>query len=519
MWARGFRDEVWGRLGESFDVVIVGGGITGAGILAEAARMGKKALLVEARDFSSGTSSRSTKLVHGGLRYLRQGQVKVTRESVIERERLLREAKGLVTPLGFYLTTFANDSMPGWMFGAGLAVYDLIARKWAHQKYDREELLERVPSLTGAPVRGGYHYYDAQTDDARLTVRVLREAVRRGGLAINYTRADGLLRTQDGKVRGVLLRDEVSGRTAEVQAPVVINATGVWADGLRGKLGEKKKLRAIRGSHLIFPHERLPITEAVSMLHPRDGRAVFAVPWEGVILFGTTDVDHKPDLEEEPKIAGDEVEYLMELVRHGFPESGITEKDIRSTWAGVRGVINTGAADPAKESREHALWNEEGLLTVTGGKLTTFRTMALETLKAVGWQGKRESIFDSAEEVVLDERLDAASRERLLGRYGSEAPAVFAAGGENGDPTAKITTSPALWAELRYAARNEGIVHLEDLLLRRVRIGLLVDQGAMPLMDRIRKVVQPELGWSDEEWAKEEAAYREIWNRAYGTRF
>src|SRR3954462_10450263 len=139
MWARGFRDEVWGRLGESFDVVIVGGGITGAGILAEAARMGKKALLVEARDFSSGTSSRSTKLVHGGLRYLRQGQVKVTRESVIERERLLREAKGLVTPLGFYLTTFANDSMPGWMFGAGLAVYDLIARKWPHQKYDREE--------------------------------------------------------------------------------------------------------------------------------------------------------------------------------------------------------------------------------------------------------------------------------------------------------------------------------------------------------------------------------------------
>ncbi|MGZ3456176.1 MAG: glycerol-3-phosphate dehydrogenase/oxidase, partial [Polyangiales bacterium] len=329
-------------------------------------------------------------------------------------------------------------------------------------------------------------------------------------------RANGLLRTQDGKVRGVIVRDEATGRTAEVQAPVVINATGVWADDLRGKLGAKKKLRAIRGSHLIFPRERLPITEAVSLLHPRDGRAVFAVPWEGVVLLGTTDVDHKPDLDEEPKIAGDEVEYLMEIVRHAFPESGITEKDVRSTWAGVRGVINTGASNPAKESREHALWNEEGLLTVTGGKLTTFRTMALETLKAVGWKGKREHILDAADEVELDERLDAESRGRLLGRYGTEAPAVIAASAGDADAPTKIESSPALWAELRYAARNEGVVHLEDLLLRRVRLGLLLDQGGLPLIDRIRKVAQPELGWNDEQWDREEKLYREIWNRAYG---
>ncbi len=519
MWSpkAGWRDEIWSRLDQPWDMVIVGGGITGAGILAEAARMGKKALLVEVRDFSSGTSSRSTKLVHGGLRYLRQGQVKVTRESVIERERLLREAKGLVTPLGFFVPNFVSDTMPGWMVGAGLAVYDLIARKWAHEKYGIEELIEKLPPIAGAPIKGGYHYFDAQTDDSRLTIRVLREAVRRGGTAINYTRAVDLLRTNDGRVCGVTLRDETTGRTAEVQSPIIINATGVWADDLRGKVGAPKRLRPIRGSHLIFPRERLPISEAVGLIHPRDGRYVFAVPWEGVVLVGTTDIDHDTDLETEPKIAAEEVEYLLELTKHAFPHAELQSKDIRSSWAGVRGVINTGAANPAKESREHALWNEEGLLTVTGGKLTTFRMMALETLKAVGLHGKRDHIFDDPEEVVLDERLDLEMRGRLLGRYGTEAAAVLEAG--NGAGATRINGAPALWAELKWAARNEGVVHLDDLLLRRVRLGLLLEQGGMPLMKRIRSIVQPELGWDDATWAREEARYREVWSRAYGTSF
>jgi glycerol-3-phosphate dehydrogenase len=516
MWSprQGWREEIWSRLDQSWDLIVIGGGITGAGILAEAARLGKKTLLLEARDFSSGTSSRSTKLVHGGLRYLRQGQVKVTRESVIERERLLREAKGLVTPLGFYLTTFQNDSMPGWMFGAGLAVYDLIARKWAHEKFGMEELLERVPSLTGAPVKGGYHYYDAQTDDSRLTVRVLREAVRRGGTALNYARVTALLRTEDGRVRGVTIRDEVTGRTAEIEAPIVINATGVWADDLRERVGATRKLRAIRGSHLIFPRGRLPIDEAVSLLHPRDGRAVFAVPWEGVILFGTTDVDHGTDLETEPSITSSEVEYLLEAAVHAFPAAALSHADVRSTWAGVRGVINTGASNPAKESREHVLWNEDGLLTVTGGKLTTFRMMALETLRAVGLKGKREHILDNIDEVELDERMNAESRGRLLGRYGTEAPEVLAS--MNGLGAEKISDVPPLWCELRWAARSEGVVHLDDLLLRRVRLGLLLDDGGMPLMPQIRSIVQPELGWDDATWTTEEARYREVWLGAYG---
>ena len=363
---------------------MVGGGITGAGIVAEAARIGLKVLLVEAQDFASGTSSRSTKLVHGGLRYLRQGQIRVTRESVVERERLMQEARGLVQPLGFWLTTFEGDKMPGWMFGLGLAMYDALAGKWAHEKHDAAELVSRVPPLGGAKLRGGYHYFDAQTDDARLVLRVLREAVARGAVAINYARATDVLKTRDGKVRGIVLEDVSGGpsRSVEVEARVVINATGAWADGLRIKVGAEKRLRPIRGSHLVLAGSRLPLGQAISMLHPRDGRAVFAIPWEGVTIVGTTDVDHKADMWTEPSISSAELEYILESLHHAFPRLDIGESDVRATWSGVRGVINTGASDPSKESREHALWEENGLLTVTGGKHTTFRVMALETLRA-----------------------------------------------------------------------------------------------------------------------------------------
>ncbi|HVJ89425.1 MAG TPA: glycerol-3-phosphate dehydrogenase/oxidase, partial [Labilithrix sp.] len=316
----GFRDEIWSRLDQEWDLVIVGGGITGAGILGEAVRHGKKALLVESQDFSSGTSSRSTKLVHGGLRYLRQGQFLVTRKSVRERERLMREGVGLVTPLRFALAAFPGDQMPKWMYGVGLAMYDALAGKWAHESRSRDEIIAQVPSLQGSNVQGGYRYFDAQTDDSRLVLRVIREAVKQGGTAINYTRAEQVLRTADGHVRGVVVRDMAPGasRTAEVQAKVVINATGAWADELREQLGQEKRLRRIRGSHLTFKHDRLPLPEAVSLLHPRDQRAVFAIPWEGVTILGTTDVDHGA-LDEEPAISDAEREYLLEAAQKAFP--------------------------------------------------------------------------------------------------------------------------------------------------------------------------------------------------------
>lgn len=517
MWNRGWRDTVWSNLGETWDVVIVGGGITGAGILAEATRLGMRALLVEARDFASGTSSRSTKLVHGGLRYLRNGQVRLTRESVREREHLMREAPGLVTPLGFFLTSFEGDKMPKWMFGAGLAIYDVLASKWAHKSMSREEIIEACKPCKGASMRGGYHYYDAQTDDSRLTLRVLREACARGGVAINYARVETPLRDGAGKVHGVALRDVATGRTAEVKARAVVNATGVWADDLREKIGETRKLRAIRGSHLVFSHDRVPIPEALSLLHPRDERAVFAVPWEGVTLIGTTDVDHGRDLETEPSMSQDEATYIMEAAARAFPTLDLTLGDVRSSYAGVRSVIDTGARDPSKESREHALWLEHGMLTVTGGKLTTFRLMARDALEALGDLLPRrpdaDRILDDVDATLEGvDGLAEAARARLVGRHGAEAAKVLAAGP---DALTPIGDGIATWGELRWAARAEGVVHLEDLLLRRVRLGLLLGEGTLAVMARIRAVAQPELGWDDATWAREEAAYRTTWSKAY----
>ena len=524
IWTRGWRDDIWKDLDRTpaYDVIVIGGGITGAGILAEASRAGMRALLVEAKDFASGTSSRSTKLVHGGLRYLRQAQIRLTRESVRERERLLREAAGLVMPLGFYLTSFSGDSMPTWMLGAGLAIYDVLGAKWAHERHAAASLVQHEPSLEGAPLKGGYHYFDAQTDDARLVVRVLREAVRRGGTAINYARVEGLLRDARGSVRGVVVRDAVGGRTAEVQARAVVNATGVWADDMRVELGEKRRLRAIRGSHLVFSATRFPLGEAISLMHPRDGRAVFAIPWEGITLLGTTDVDHGADLETEPAMSSAEAEYLMEAAHLAFPSLDLGLGDVRSTYAGVRSVINTGASDPSKESREHAIWNERGLLTVTGGKLTTFRLMAREALRALEravpgiGSAKTVRILDDAPSVD-DARLDEATQLRLAGRHGIEGASVMACA--DGDGVERIGDTPALWSELRWAARSEGVVHLEDLLLRRVRLGVLLGDETFRLMDRIRRIAQPELGWDDARWEREETAYRDVWTRAYGNKF
>jgi len=517
MWRKGFRDEIWSRLDQAWDLVVVGGGITGAGILGEAVRHGKKTLLVEAQDFASGTSSRSTKLVHGGLRYLRQGQFLVTRKSVKERERLMDEGAGLVNPLGFSLAVFPGDQMPKWMYGVGLAMYDALAWKWAHQAQTKAEIIDRIPPLGGSKVTGGYRYFDAQTDDARLTLRVLREAVKLGGTAINYARADKLLRTKDGRVRGIVLRDVAPGasRTAEIKAKVVINATGAWADELRAELGQPKRLRRIRGSHLSFRADRLPLPEAVSLLHPRDRRAVFAIPWEGISILGTTDVDHG-DLREEPAISRDETTYLLEAATRAFPHLELTEKDVISTYSGVRPVIDTGKADPSKESREHAIWREEGLLTITGGKLTTFAVMARDALEAaqeeLGDLKDRTRVFQpNAEGVKWPTSIDEEQRARLLGRFGAETGAVIG----DGSMAKPIDGSIALWSELKFAAREEGVVTLSDLLLRRVRLGLLLPNAGLDHVAEIRKIVQAELGWDDARWEREESDYRSTWQRAY----
>jgi glycerol-3-phosphate dehydrogenase len=522
MWNRGWRQEAWDQLDQPWDVIVVGGGITGAGILREATRAGLRTLLIEAKDFASGTSSRSSKLVHGGLRYLNNGQIRLTYESVRERERLLGQARGLVSPLGFFMPTYRNDKIPGWAFGAGLIIYDLLALKWAHQRYSGPVALERWPFLRSDGLLGGYRYFDAQTDDARLVLRVIQEAVREGGCALNYAKVDGLLRRKNGAVCGVKLLDqETENPPMEVEAPVVINATGAWADVLRSKLDKAKRLRLLRGSHVIVPAEKVPISRAISFYHPHDQRPVFIFPWEGTIIVGTTDVDHSADLELEPAINSAEAEYLIVAARYAFPSLKINLEDVQSTLSGIRAVVDTGKVDPSKESREHVLWLEKGLLTVTGGKLTTFRVMAHDALRAIRHRlpphtrlNRRMRMFEEAPIERMDiDHLDASTRLRLTGRYGLDTPHVV--NSSHAGELEHIHETHSLWAELRWAAKAEGVIHLDDLLLRRVRLGLTVPGGAIHLLSDIGEIVRSELEWDQEKWHREVDAYTKLWKSAY----
>jgi glycerol-3-phosphate dehydrogenase len=523
-WTKGWRDQVWAQLSQEWDVLIVGGGITGAGILRQCRHAGLRAVLVDAHDFAAGTSSRSSKLVHGGLRYLKNLQIKVTLESVTEREHLLKQGRGLVERLDFLYPRLASDTMPGWLFLSGLMVYDLMARQWAHRSFNAEEVYSLCPQLSVPGVRGGYLFYDAGTDDARLVLRLLRESAAAGATALNYARVDALLRGHTGQVYGALVSDTsgIASRQAEIRARVVISATGVWGDQLRGKLGHAPRLRPLRGSHLVIPFNRLPLTQAVMFMHPKDRRPVFVIPWQGAIICGTTDVDHGANLAIDPAASESEKEYLLSGVRQVFPALELTAEDVTATFAGLRPVVNTGKVDPSKESREHAIWDEDRLITASGGKLTTFRVMARDVLKAAAKYLGRipfdrqipvlDPIPPDADAPFGATGLNAEQCLRLPARYGAEAAPMLCSSAAELEP---IPGTEYLWAELRHAARAEGVVHLDDLLLRRVRLGLLLPRGGQDLMSRIRGLVQSELGWSNKRWQSEVDAYIRLWQDSY----
>ncbi|MFZ6720364.1 glycerol-3-phosphate dehydrogenase/oxidase [Undibacterium sp. Ji49W] len=518
---------------QDWDVLVIGGGITGAGILLEAARRGWKVLLVEQRDFAWGTSSRSSKLVHGGLRYMQQGKFGLTLDSVHERQRLLESVAGLVDPQSFAFGDYKGRKPGRWLFSFGLAIYDWMAgrqgKKQTRRYHRAQDFLMLAPHIDRRNLLGGLCYQDAKTDDARLVLRVLQEAGANAGQALNYVGVDRIL-YRDGLAYGASLIDARNKQRYEVQAKVIINATGAWAEKLCSQstslqMYEQEqqqvaphKLRPLRGSHLLLPAWRLPVAQAVSFMHPRDGRPVFAYPWEGVSLVGTTDVDHHADLQTEASITAEEVNYLMEALDFQFPQLQIRRSDIISCYAGVRPVIDSGKADPSKEGRDHAIWLEKGLLTVTGGKLTTFRLIALDVMKQIASllpapasAINDDSMFKPADDLSGDVRLDHARRTRLQGHYGTLAAAVLEAAREG--ELDYLPGTLTMWVELRWAARHEAVHHLEDLLLRRTRIGLLLRHGGLALLPRIRLICQTELGWDDAYWELEQAAYLQLWNR------
>lgn len=495
----------------TYDVVVVGGGITGAGVFRLAAQMGLRVLLLEQRDFAWGTSSRSSKLVHGGIRYLMNLQVRSSMHSVRERERLLRDFPGLVEPLTM-LAVPPGGAVGKWGLGAVLAAYDLLAGRRS-MSWCEDDTVRRI--ATGLrPTDGAWRSQDASTDDARLVLRVLAEGGRCGGVAVNYVRVTGLLRGPNGIVDGVEAEDSTTGLPFAVPARVVVNATGAWADELAEQVGRPRVMRPLRGSHLIVPWERLPVKDLVGTQHPDTGMRGFVTPWEGCTLVAITDLDHDQSLDREPGMSYEEGRHLLDTANHWFPQAHLTADDVIATMAGVRPVIGTGKDDPSKESREEAVWADQGMVTVAGGKLTTFAFMARRALEAAGpWLGspvvERERPPEPAPpDVLADPRL-----RRLFGRYGQLFLDDHVALADDD----RIGPSIYTWAELRLSAGSEAVVHLDDLLLRRLRLGIVLRDGAAAWLPRIRTEVQPMLGWDDDRWLAEEERYLDIWSRAHGT--
>jgi len=526
-WRAGNRDAALARLAAAdrpWDLVIIGGGITGAGVLREAARRGWRALLVEQRDFAWGTSSRSARMVHGGLRYLTQGDMRLTRQAVRERERLLSEAPGLVEELPFIYPLRAGAFPGRRLFGSLLWFYDRFAGRSRHRFHPPEAVSWLLPGLDPAGLKGAIGYVDAITDDARLVLRLLAEARADGGRAINYLRAESLPRDGD-QVAGVELIDQVGGRRLSLPARCVVNATGAWADRLRAEVGGQARLRPQRGSHIVVPASRLPVFQAVTVRHPRDGRFVYLYPWAGRTVVGTTDLDHRGDLDREAAIEPAEVDYLLEAVSSQFPAAAIDVGDILSTWSGVRPIVAPpGKAPdrvhPSKASRDHVVWTERGLVTVTGGKLTTFRLMALDALRAAAAvAGKapiaddRAAVFSPAPAHLPGLRFGHDLPRRLGGSYGPAALALIAeAAADEREP---LPGTDTLWAELGWAARREAVVHLDDLLLRRSRVGLLLADGGAAFAAGIERLCRRDLGWDAARWQQEWQRYRDIHRRHY----
>jgi glycerol-3-phosphate dehydrogenase len=534
--------------GGHFEVVVVGGGITGAGVALDAASRGYSVALLERGDYAAGTSSRSSKMVHGGLRYLQNFDLGLVREALLERALMVRLAPHLVYPTPFLVAALGEERRDRKL-GLGLNMYDVMATTragrsrrerraareeaddsyWSpdrHRTIDGDEVLELVPALAPREPKDAYLFYDCQTDDVRLVLTVLGEAERFGAVMLNGAEVTEIL-SRDGKATGVAFVEEDSGERMEVSADNVVNATGVFADRLRPEelLGEEDvpRIAPSRGTHLLIDQADLPMGDAACIVPAGEGRMIFSLPWYGRTLVGTTDNDFEGDTAH-PRPADEEVGYLLAAVNDFFG-TRIAESDLVGAYAGVRPLISTG--DPRKSvdiSRKAELYEtSSGMLTITGGKLTTWRRMAKQTVDRLVEREGREAPCHT-DEIPLGmparpEDLEAPAGvgeealAQLAFRYGHAAGKVLAIAREDPKLARPIAPGrPDLLAEAALAARAEQARSVGDVLLRRTRLGIL----AAPAL-RTAKAVRPvadvlgaELGWSRRRRSQEAEAWLEV---------
>jgi len=515
MWTEGWRNRFQQAASTRFDVLVIGGGITGAGVALEAARAGLRVALVEQNDFASGTSSGSSKLVHGGLRYLASGDWRLTRESVRERQRLMHDVPGLVDPLDFMMPVYRGDKPGRWPLRAALALYDLMAGKRYSRYLDPPAFSGHMPYLRDTELRGGFVYRDAQTDDARLTLRVLAEAIDHGALAANYVRAESLV-FENNDAAGARLADAVSGERFTLSAACVVNATGPWTDRLRASVDGAPQLRPLRGSHFVFDFHTLPVARAITLFHPQDRRPLFAIPWQGATVFGTTDLDHDASMDAVPRMSVEESDYLIDAARHYFPALDLSAGAAISSYAGVRPVVQgEPGASASEESRESAIDVERGLITVTGGKLTTFRVTAHDVLSRVGEVLGREPLIDP-NRAIINTRVAGGipkSEAERVHRYGPGYTRMLDAPVAGDDE--RLGATDYCLRELRFALACEAVEHLDDLLLRRTRAGLLLPGGGVHELHRIEALCRDALGWDANRWQQEVERYLEHWRAVH----
>ena len=521
---------------DTFDLAVVGGGITGAGVALDAASRGYSVALVEKADFAAGTSSRSSKLIHGGLRYLQSFDLGLVREALLERSLLVKLAPHLVEPLPLLVPSF-DGRRPDRLMGMGLNMYDAMSWRrgrdededWSparHRIIGGSETVEMIPALAGREPSAAYLFYDCQTDDARLVLTVLGEAERFGAVCANACEATGLVE-RDGRAAGVLVRDTIRGGEFELTATNVINATGVWADRLRPDelYGEEEvpRIRPSRGSHLTLASDALPVDAGVIV--PADaGRNIFVLPWLGRTLVGTTDNDYEGSLDHVPP-GEEDVAYLLEAV-NGFFGIALDPGDLTGAYAGVRPLISSG--DPKKSvdiSRKAELYEtSSGLVTITGGKLTTWRRMAKMAVDRIVEREGREAPCRTHEiplgmpeepgRLPRVDGVDEQSRAQLLHRYGHAAIDVLKVAAERPELARRICAElPDLVAEAAFAVRREQALSLTDVLLRRTRLGITCartlstpDGGAEPAV----RAMAAELGWDGARIAHELEDWRAV---------
>ena len=510
---------------DEFDMIVIGGGITGCGIARDAALRGLRVALVEMNDFASGTSSRSSRLVHGGVRYLEHGYLHLVFEASAERRRLLRLAPHLVRPLKFTWPVYRGARVPLWKLIAGLALYDLLAlfrNVGRHRLLSAGWMTRDQPAVRADALVGGATYYDAATDDARLTLAVALDARDHGATLLNHTSVERLI-IEHGLVRGVETRNTLTAAVRTLRAPMIVNATGPWSDRIRGMegAGGPTAVHGSKGVHIAVPRGRVGNRGAFTLLHPDDGRVMFVLPGESQTIIGTTDTftSAAPDA---IRATEADVAYLLGATNHFFPKANLDRDDVISAWAGIRPLAATDADDPGSASREHTIAvTPAGVVTITGGKLTTFRIMAAQTvdraLRAarlpfrpsatanapIGWASPRPPRDVGALQIGIAEALNEYGTPiddripRMVIRYGARWRDALATLNRSDVDAERIHPEHSYrFGDVRFACEHEEARTLGDLLIRRTHLAFERKDNARSLAPRVAEFVAPVLGWS-----------------------